>query len=380
MMTLCLSTRQRIALISAILWVAWTGGRPAFAGGPIDDKYAALGGSRGFLKLPVTEERITPDGVGHYRHYQGGSIYWSPATGAHEVHGLIRDKWASMGWELSFLGYPITDELRTPDGDGRYNHFEKGSIYWSPTTGAHEIHGLIREKWANLGWERGYLGYPLTDETTSSDGVHRFNTFQYGALYWSPATGAYVEGLPTGSVRVRVQLSNVKCFDTEDSLGADEFYVVGASAHGSDAHAVLTTPMDINDGQTRSFRANQAVVFDGAMPESDAIHAGLVAYDEDCGKDWSKYGDMVNTISDLAAAGLAAGGYPTAGSVVKYAAKAVGLACSLDSDDELGRVDLFVAASGPAVEDAIWKLRRPSAGLLSSSWSYEVRYRVTRAY
>jgi hypothetical protein len=367
-------------LAALALLIAANAGRPALAGTPIDDKYAALGGSRSFLRAPVTDERVAPDGVGHYRHYQGGSIYWSPKTGAHEVHGLIRDKWAGLGWELSFLGYPITDEQRTPDGDGRYSHFENGAIYWSPATGAHEVHGLIREKWANLGWERGYLGYPITDETTASDGVHRFNTFQYGALYWSPATGAYVEGLPGGSARVRIQLTTVKCFDTEDSLGEDELYIVGASSRGTDVHAVLTSPIGINDGQTKSFRLNQAVVFDGTMPESDVIHGGLVAYDEDCGKDWSKYGDLVSSLSDLAEAGLAAGGYPTAGSVVKYATKALGLACSLDSDDELGRVDLFVAGSGPAVEDAIWKRRRPSAGLLSSSWSYEVRYRIMRAF
>ena len=42
------------------------------------------------------------------------------------------------------LGYPTTNEQTTTDGIGRYNHFQKGSIYWSPTTGAHEVFGLIR--------------------------------------------------------------------------------------------------------------------------------------------------------------------------------------------------------------------------------------------
>jgi hypothetical protein len=157
----------------------------------IDVKYAALGGPGGFLGLATTGENIAPDGVGHYRHYQGGSIYWAPATGAHEVHGDIRGKWASLGWERSFLGYPITDETRTPDGGGRYNHFQGGSIYWTPGTGAHEVHGDIRGKWASLGWERSFLGYPLTDETTTPDGVGRYNHFQGGSVYWTPSTGAH---------------------------------------------------------------------------------------------------------------------------------------------------------------------------------------------
>ena len=32
------------------------------------------------------------------------------------------------------------------------------SIYWHPDTGAHEVFGAIRGKWAELGWETGTLG------------------------------------------------------------------------------------------------------------------------------------------------------------------------------------------------------------------------------
>jgi len=157
----------------------------------IDVKYAQLGAAGGFLGAPVTGENVAPDNVGHYRHYQAGSIYWSPPTGAHESHGAIRGLWAAKGWERSFLGYPATDETGTPDGVGRYNHFQGGSIYWTPGTGAHEAHGAIRQLWAARGWERSFLGYPLTDESTTPDGVGRYNHFQGGSIYWTPATGAH---------------------------------------------------------------------------------------------------------------------------------------------------------------------------------------------
>jgi uncharacterized protein with LGFP repeats len=49
------------------------------------------------------------------------------------VHGAIRDRWASMGWETSFLRYPITDER--PDGHGRFSQFQGGSIHWTPEGG-----------------------------------------------------------------------------------------------------------------------------------------------------------------------------------------------------------------------------------------------------
>jgi hypothetical protein len=160
---------------------------------PIRIKYSQLGGAQGFLGKPTAEERSTPDGGGKFRHFESGSIYWHPQTGAHEVHGDIRVKWSELGWEKSFLGYPTTDETATPDKVGRFNHFQGGSIYWHPKTGAHEVHGKIREKWAALGWEKSFLGYPTTDETATPDKVGRFNHFQGGSIYWHPQTGVRVE-------------------------------------------------------------------------------------------------------------------------------------------------------------------------------------------
>jgi uncharacterized protein with LGFP repeats len=78
------------------------------------------------------------------------------------------------------LGSPLTDELTTPDGVGRFNHFQNGSIYWTPATGAHEVHGLIRAKWESLGWETGALGYPVRDEYAVTGG--RESEFQKGFL------------------------------------------------------------------------------------------------------------------------------------------------------------------------------------------------------
>jgi hypothetical protein len=157
----------------------------------IDDKYASLNGASGFLGEPVTGELTAPDRIGKYRHYQGGSIYWSPTTGAHETHGLIRADWQSTGWEQGPLGYPTSDESPTPDGAGRFNTFQWGVCYWTPATGAHEVHGAIGAKYFALGGPGSYLGYPLTDETGAPDRVGRFNHFQGGSIYWKADLGAH---------------------------------------------------------------------------------------------------------------------------------------------------------------------------------------------
>ena len=162
--------------------------------GAIRDEWSRLGAGASFLGQPLTDELTCPDGVGRYNHFQGGSIYWTPNTGAHEVHGSIRDKWSLMGWERSFLGYPLTDETGTPDGVGRYNHFQGGSIYWTAAIGAHEVHGAIRDKWASMGWERGFLGYPTSDEMDAPGGG-RISQFQQGTIHWTSAGGAVVGAL-----------------------------------------------------------------------------------------------------------------------------------------------------------------------------------------
>src|SRR4029450_13386572 len=101
---------------------------------PISDKYAQLGGTAGFLGQPTIAETPTPDGVGRYRHYEGGSIYRHPGTGAHEGHGLIGQRWAELNWEQGYLGYPITDEINTVDGGGRVSRFEGGELIWNKKT------------------------------------------------------------------------------------------------------------------------------------------------------------------------------------------------------------------------------------------------------
>src|SRR5262249_1264733 len=75
-------------------------------------------------------------GGGHFVAYQHGAIYWKPSVGPHEVHGLIRQKWVQLGAQLNAsLGYPITDEKPTMSGSSnRFSDFENGVVRW--TSGA----------------------------------------------------------------------------------------------------------------------------------------------------------------------------------------------------------------------------------------------------
>ena len=160
--------------------------------GWISARWMALGSARSFVGFPVSDERPAGDGVGAFSEFSNGLIYYSPATGAHDIVGPAAAKWRSMGGVRSFLGYPTADARPLPGG-GWLNSFQGGSILFSATSGAFEVHGWIGDLWAR---KSGVLGYPTSDEQRAPDGVGVFQTFQGGVVYSSPSTGAHeVHGL-----------------------------------------------------------------------------------------------------------------------------------------------------------------------------------------
>ncbi|TSD99843.1 hypothetical protein FOS14_10700 [Skermania sp. ID1734] len=163
--------------------------------GAIRDKYNSLGGPNSFLLWPTSNELVNPDGFGRRSVFQNGPIYWSASSGAHPVVNHFFACWQRNGWEAGVLGYPTTDEIVNPDPVapiGRRQVFQGGTIYWKLNE-AYYVAGAIRDKWGQTGWEQGFLGYPMSDEIKLPDGRGRMNRFEKGngVIYWSPTTGAW---------------------------------------------------------------------------------------------------------------------------------------------------------------------------------------------
>jgi cell wall-associated NlpC family hydrolase len=153
--------------------------------GAIGRYWTSMGAGSSFLGGCTNDEHDVRGG--RVESFWGGAIYWSPQTDARSVKGAIRAFYNSMGATDSFLGLPLTHELPTPTRFGAFNHFQGGSIYWSPATGAHEVHGAIKNAWAGESWERGWLGFPTSDEYSVPGG--RKSDFQGGSVYWNAGTG-----------------------------------------------------------------------------------------------------------------------------------------------------------------------------------------------
>jgi glucose/arabinose dehydrogenase len=174
---------------AAIYFTPQTGAHHIY--GDIYQLWNRLGAERSPHGYPTSDERSTHNGRGRYNNFQNGGIYWLPNKGARSVYGSIYAKWAQHNRENGLLGFPLTNETSTPDRIGRFNHFENGSIYWTPRTGAWEVHGAIRDRWNRLGRERSYLGYPTSDEYTIKGG--RRSNFQHGYITWNARTGNVVD-------------------------------------------------------------------------------------------------------------------------------------------------------------------------------------------
>lgn len=116
--------------------------------------------------------------------FENGNIYWSSATGPHEVHGAILTKYISTGGYKKW-GFPTTDQLAAPGGAS--SRFQKARIYWSSAGGAHPVYGAILQQYLTLGGGNSKLGLPTSDEYGIT--VGRRQDFKNGYITWNSSTG-----------------------------------------------------------------------------------------------------------------------------------------------------------------------------------------------
>ncbi|ULE35622.1 N-acetylmuramoyl-L-alanine amidase [Mycobacterium sp. IDR2000157661] len=110
--------------------------------------------------------------------------------------GAIFARWESMGGMASPLGRPTSLEA-AGQGPARYVTFEHGAVYWSPTSGAEPVIGEIYKAWGALGFERGALGLPTSSEINEPQWV--VQNFQHGTLNFDREKGTVtrvIDGVP----------------------------------------------------------------------------------------------------------------------------------------------------------------------------------------
>ncbi len=169
---------------------------PPAAASPIGDAEAAMmaawekaGGDSS--PLGARKGDVYPAGDGFALDFDGGKMFFTPATGAKFAYGPILDKYEMLGGPAgSDLGFPAINEVPGLAGpDSRVVTFsasDKPVIFWTPDHGAFVVRGAINAAWDKLGSSGGVLGVPVGDETYN--GEVSAQKFSGGQVSWNRQT------------------------------------------------------------------------------------------------------------------------------------------------------------------------------------------------
>ncbi|WP_425284526.1 N-acetylmuramoyl-L-alanine amidase [Gordonia westfalica] len=131
------------------------------------------------------ERKVGRDGKGRFVEYENAHIYFHPATGAHAIpHGGLFEAYAERKWETGELGFPVRDFTKL--ADGAVMAFQGGVLYRKDGKDHHVVKGVIGQRWALEGYEKGPLGWPTSDEISNGTGGKR-QAFEHGVLEWDPS-------------------------------------------------------------------------------------------------------------------------------------------------------------------------------------------------
>ena len=199
--------------VSAVIIGMFSSGSDISITQAIIDKYYEQGGEATFGTPAGTGEQSGyPDSAGvicTYVNFQNGAIEYftngDQVENAYAILNLFFDKWASMGYGKSVLGYPISDmsdtqtsSLGTPF---KYQNFingtESGALEYNLSSGeVFEIHGAIYATWSAMGYANSILGLVTSDERDAVPSFKgttgRVSDFENGHLHWHSSGDHYM--------------------------------------------------------------------------------------------------------------------------------------------------------------------------------------------
>ena len=156
----------------------------------IFDTWAALGGAGGLVGLPWSDQLPAGGGRGAVQWFTGAGLFWTPATGAHEVHEPVLGGYQAVRGVDGAIGFPTSD-VEQLAGGGQWCRFERGAVTSRNDVGTHAVYGAMHDRWLALGGPTGRMGLPWTNELGVGDRRGRVQWFSGGAIFWSSATGAH---------------------------------------------------------------------------------------------------------------------------------------------------------------------------------------------
>ncbi len=160
-------------------------------GTPIYREWQRRGGESGWIGSPYAPERNRPGG-GARTWFAGADIFQPPGTQqANVIHGAIRVRYRQMNTLYGRLGWPKRDQTTANYPGSQVGIFERGRIYWSQASGPHEVYGDIYHRYMKIGGSMSRLSLPTSGVQDAAKPGTRRQLFQRGRFYWTKATGGW---------------------------------------------------------------------------------------------------------------------------------------------------------------------------------------------
>ena len=119
----------------------------------INMAWRAAGGPSGTLGAKQGDQ-YPVGGDGLAQNFDGGKIFFSPATGANAIESDVLAKYESLGGPGGNLGFPIANEadggLKPASRVSPFAAADKPVIFWTSDHGAFVVRGAIKAAWDKL--------------------------------------------------------------------------------------------------------------------------------------------------------------------------------------------------------------------------------------
>ena len=170
-----------------IAWAEHTGAHEVV--GRVAAHWLVLGGPASVVGLPTGPPTETARG---YRHgFEFGEVFERYDGTVAEVHGGILERYDKLGLWDGPLGAPMTDETKVLADDGtdtgiRTNRFEHGAIYWTAASGAHELLDPWHAAYLEAGGAAGPLGLATSPVRSAGTLGVEYVEFEHGLMVRTP--------------------------------------------------------------------------------------------------------------------------------------------------------------------------------------------------